>query len=242
MPKIKFISNRPWLSKNDHSTPEPVSKSLPEWSKSADRYAKMPNGDYWIGPDKGKIPTWKACPAIYDIFISGYVYKTPCDIEFFLDQNNEISAKVSDPRYADFIQFRTPMPQFEHPKGYYKKHFAWYPDWAVATPAGYSVLYAQPFQRFDLPFLTTSGIVDNDKVNLPGTFPFFIQEGWTGTLPAGTPYAQMIPFKREDWESEYELDHSMQSLMKKNMENSKKYRVPNGGVYLNEVWERRKYD
>jgi hypothetical protein len=241
MPKIKFISNRSWLSKESKSVPEPISNSLPGWYKDADRFYKGPGGTAYIGPDGGKIPTWKACPAIYDIFVTGYTYKTPCDIEFFLDENDKISAKVLDPKYADFIQFRDPMPQFEHPKGYYKKHFAWYPDWAVATPKGYSVLYAQPFGRYDLPFLTTSGVVDNDLVNLPGTFPFFIQEGWTGTIPAGTPYAQMLPFKREDWTSEYEFS-SAQVIMQKNMENSKRYRIPNGGVYLNEVWQRRKYE
>jgi len=241
MPKIKFITNRPWLSEKDPSAPEPVSKSLPDWYKNADRYAKMSNGQHLIGPDKGKIPTWKACPALYDIFVTGYTYKTPCDIEFYLNDNDEISVKVSDQKYHDFVHLRPPMQQFEHPKGYYKKHFAWWPDWAVAVPDGYSVLYSQPFGRYDLPFLTTSGIVDNDKVNLPGTFPFFIQEGWTGVLPAGTAYAQMIPFKREDWESEYEISTS-ETIMKKNFENVKKYRVPNGGVYLNEVWERRKYE
>lgn len=241
MPKIKFISNRPWLSKESASAPEPMSKSLPEWYKDADRFYKMPNGVAYVGPDGGKIPTWKACPAIYDIFITGYTYRTPCDIEFFLDNNNQISAKVSDPKYADFIQFRDPMPQFEHPKGHYKKHFAWYPDWAVATPKGYSVLYSQPFGRYDLPFLTTSGVVDNDTINLPGTFPFFVQEGWTGTIPAGTPYAQMLPFKREDWDSEYEF-HTGPVIMQKNIENSAKYRIPNGGVYLNKVWQKRKYE
>jgi hypothetical protein len=241
MPKIKFISNRGWLSREAPSAPEPISKSLPEWYKDADRFYKGPNGTTYVGPDGGKIPTWKACPAIYDIFITGYTYRTPCDIDFFIDERGQISAKVSDPKYTDFIQFRQPMPQYEHPRGYYKKHFAWYPDWAVETPKGYSVLYSQPFGRYDLPFMTTSGIVDNDKVNLPGTFPFFIEEGWTGTIPAGTPYAQMVPFKREDWESEYKFEPGPK-IMEKNIENSKKYRVPNGGVYLTEVWERRKYE
>jgi hypothetical protein len=30
--------------------------------------------------------------------------------------------------------------------------------------------------------------------------------------------------------------------MKKNMKNSEKYRVPDGGVYLKDVWEKRKYE
>lgn len=241
MPKIRFISNRGWLSKDSVSAPIPTSKVIPGWYLEADRYHKDANGNSVIGPDGGKISTWKSCPAIYDIFITGYVYKTPCDIEFFIDEKGEISAKVLDPKYPDFIQFRDPMPQFEHPHGYYKKHFAWYPDWAVATPEGYSVLYSQPFGRHDLPFMTTSGIVDNDSINLPGTFPFFVREGWTGVVPAGTPYSQMVPFKREDWDSEYVKEPGL-SILKKNMENSKKYRVPNGGVYLKNVWKKRKYE
>jgi hypothetical protein len=62
-----------------------------------------------------------------------------------------------------------------------------------------------------------------------------------GILPAGTPYAQMMPFKREDWGSEY-VEESGMSIVNKNAKNSQKYRVPNGGVYLKDVWEKRKYE
>lgn len=241
MPTIKFVSNKGWLSENDFSAPRPTSKSLPDWYISADRFYKSPNGESYIGPDGGKVPTWKACPAIYDILTTGYVYKTPCDIEFFLDKDNNISAKVLDAKYSDFIQARSKMPQFDGPRGYHESHFAWFPDWAVEVPEGYSVLYSQPYDRYDLPFLTTSGIVDNDKVNLPGTMPFFFVKDWTGVIPAGTPYMQMMPFKREDWSSEYVKESGL-SLVKKNMANSEKYRVPNGGVYLKDVWEKRKYE
>ena len=238
---IDFISNRPWLTKDSKSKPVPISKSMPQWYKEADRFAKMPNGEYWIGPDKGKIPTWKACPAILDILTTGYSLVTPCDIEFFLDDAGQIDVKIEDPMYKDFATRRTPMPQFRHPEGYYNYHFAWMPDWAVKVPEGYSVLYVSPFNRYDLPIMTVSGIIDNDKVNLPGSFPFFVQEGWTGVLPAGTPYAQLLPFLREDWKSEITIPTSSQ-MMNHNIENSKKYRVPDGGVYQKEVWTKRLYE
>jgi hypothetical protein len=241
MPKIKFVANRAWSSEEDPSAPKPTSKSLPDWYTSADRFYKGPDGKSYIGPDGGKIPTWKACPAMYDILTTGYVYRTPCDIEFFIDNDNKISAKVLDRKYLDFVQDREKMPQFDGPIGYHEKHFAWFPDWAVEVPEGYSILYSQPYDRYDLPFLTTSGIIDNDKIKLPGSMPFFFAKGWTGTLPAGTPYAQMMPFKREDWTSEYVKEPGLY-IAKKNMENSKKYRVPNGGVYLKDVWEKRKYE
>jgi hypothetical protein len=239
--KIRFVANRNWLSKEDYSAPQPSSKSLPSWYVSADRFAKDSDGNHHVGPDGGKILTWKSCPAIYDVLTSGYVYRTPCDIEFFINDSGKISAKVLDFRYSDFIQVRPPMPQFDGPIAYHEDHFAWYPDWAVEVPEGYSVLYSQPYDRYDLPFLTTSGIVDNDKVKLPGTMPFFVSKGWVGILPAGTPYAQIMPFKRESWESEHVLQ-SAASIIVKNKENSAKYRVPNGGVYLKDVWEKRKYE
>jgi hypothetical protein len=238
---IDFISNRPWLTKDSKSKPVPISKSMPQWYKEADRFAKMPNGEYWVGPDKGKIPTWKACPAILDILTTGYSLVTPCDIEFFLDGAGQIDVKIEDPMYKDFATRRTPMPQFRHPEGYYNYHFAWMPDWAVKVPEGYSVLYVSPFNRYDLPIMTVSGIIDNDKVNLPGSFPFFVQKGWTGVLPAGTPYAQLLPFLREDWKSEITIPTSSQ-MMNHNIENSKKYRVPDGGVYQKEVWTKRLYE
>ena len=242
--KIKFVINRPWLNKESISAPKPVIKTIPEWYKNADRYAKHPvTNDYWKDPQNGgKIPTWKACPSVYDIMGSGYVYRTPCDIEFKENSHGNIEAKVLDEKNKDFLQIRPPMFGFKTPYGYYDNHFAWWADWAVEVPEGYSVLYTQPFNRFELPFLTTSGIIDNDKINLPGSMPFFVAKGFEGILPAGTPYAQILPFKRENWESEMDDSINYTQMVEKNMKNSEKYRVPDGGVYQKEVWERRKYE
>ncbi len=241
--KIKFISNRPWLTKKSHSCPEPIIKTIPDWFRKADRFAINPQDNKpWINPqDGGKVPTWKACPAIFDIMGTGYTLKTPCDIEFFLDANEKISVKVLDQMCQDFVSPRLPLPQFHHPEGYYEDHFAWWADWGIEVPSGYSILYSHPFNRFELPFLSTSGIVDNDKVNLLGTMPFFIRKGWIGVLPAGTPYMQMLPFKRDNWESEIHIENP-NKLYQKNLENSMKYRVKDGGIYKNEVWERRRYE
>lgn len=239
--KIKFIANRKWLKKDSDFKPVSILKTIPEWYRKADRFAKIPGTNkFFIGPDKGKIPTWKACPAVFDIMGTGYTYVTPCDLTFFIDKNNKIKVKIDDLGYKDFCTARDPMPEFVTPFGYRDEHFAWFPDWAVELPEGYSALYTQPFNRFELPFLTVSGIIDNDKVNLPGSMPFFISNIFEGTIPKGTPFAQIIPFKRESWESEYIIP-TFTEMIKTNQENSKKYRVPDGGIYKNEVWEPRKY-
>lgn len=251
---IKFKSYRPWLTKDSLSKPSVTQSTIPSWYKEADRFAKNPiTGDYYKAnqqqcpypkqgttDDFGKIPTWKACPAIMDSFITGYVLKTPCDITFFKNSSGSIDVKIEDERHNDFISKRPPMPQFEHPKGYYKEHFAWYPDWGIEVPDGYSCIYMTPMNRFDLPFINTTGIVDNDKVYISGTFPFFIIEGWEGTLPAGTPYMQVLPFKREDWYNEIEIQ-SHSEIYKKIEDNIKFYRAPDGGVYQNKIWSKREY-
>jgi hypothetical protein len=238
---IKFFSNRPWLTPASGSRPEPTVKTIPEWYRKADRFAVDPlTSEVWTGPDGGRVPTWKACPAIFDVMGTGYVLKTPCDLEFYLDEAGLISVRVDNPMYQDFCTKRPPMPQFKNPEGYHVQHFAWYPDWAVSVPEGYSVLYTQPLNRFELPFITTSGVIDNDKIELPGTMPFFLAKSFIGVLPAGTPYAQMLPFQREDWESEVEIV-PVDTLVQKNMENSAKYRVLDGGVYKDQVWTKRSY-
>jgi hypothetical protein len=240
--KIRFISNRPWLTDSEETKPSPIVKHMPDWFREADRFAKDPSTDeYYVGPDKGKIPTWKACPALFDVMSTGYTLSTPCNIDFFINGAGNIDAKVEDPKYQDFCTPRYPMPQFKHPAGFYEHHFAWAPQWAVGLPKGYSALYVSPLNRYDLPFMTVSGIIDNDNVNLPGSMPFFVRDGFVGRIEAGTPYMQIIPFLREDWKSSFEFP-DYNEMMNNNIENSKKYRIPDGGVYKNKIWSKRSYE
>jgi hypothetical protein len=248
-----FRSYKPNLNAESNSTPSPTQDVIPKWYKDADRFAKMPNGEYYKAPkevcpfpkegtvnDYGKIPTWKACPAIMDAFSTGYVLKTPCDLRFFKNSQGIIDVEILDIKYKDFCSKRPPMSQFEHPIGYYKNHFAWYPDWGLELPEGYSALFMTPMNRFDLPFLNTTGVVDTDSVHLLGTFPFFIIDGWEGTIPAGTPYMQILPFKRENWNHELDL-LSQNQIYDRMVNNMKFYRQPDGGIYKNKVWTRREY-
>lgn len=252
--KIIFRPSKPFVKKDYPFSPSTSQSVIPQWYKEADRFAVDPiTKQYYKAPkhvcpfpkegtkdDYGKIPTWKACPAIMDSFSTGYVLKTPTDVEFYKNSLGKISVKIADTNYHDFCMPRTPMPQFEHPKGYYRDHFSWQIDWGIELPEGYSCLYMTPMNRFDLPILNTTGIVDNDKVHLSGSLPFFIVEGWEGIIPAGTPYVQILPFKRENWEHEIEIlpAQKMQQML---VENMRKYRKPDGGIYIKEVWSRREY-
>ena len=249
-----FRPGRLSINKDPECAPNTSQSVIPKWYREADRFAKNPftkeyyNASKEVCPfpkegttdDYGKIPTWKACPALMDAFTTGYVLKTPCDLTFFKNAQGIIDVKVEDSKYKEFCTARPPMPQFEHPLGYYRHHFAWMADWGLELPEGYSALFMTPMNRFDLPFMNTTGVVDCDKVHLLGSFPFFIAEGWEGTIPEGTPYMQILPFKREDWEHKVEILEDSETYSKM-VENREFYRKPDGGVYKNQVWSKREY-
>ena len=87
------------------------------------------------------------------------------------------------------------------PKGYSNFVMKFASEWMITVPKGYSLLCMQPINKFNLPFQLITGFVDADTFPMSIQLPFFIQEGWEGVIEAGTPIAQYIPIKRENWKS-----------------------------------------
>ena len=63
----------------------------------------------------------------------------------------------------------------------------------IKLPKDYSLLFLSPINRFDLPFLSITGIVDCDMYTGTVHFPFFIKNSFTGIIEKGTPIVQIIP-------------------------------------------------
>jgi hypothetical protein len=78
--------------------------------------------------------------------------------------------------------------------------------WTIEAPPGYSILFTHPVNRTDLPFTTLTGLVDCDKFsNSPVNFPArWHDQDFSGVLPKGTPVAQCLPVKRENWVERFE--------------------------------------
>jgi hypothetical protein len=71
--------------------------------------------------------------------------------------------------------------------------------WSIKTEPGYSTLFVPPFHRESI-FTILPGVVDTDQYSAAVNFPFVLNDwGFEGMIPAGTPMAQVIPFKRESW-------------------------------------------
>ena len=175
--------------------PTPASISIPSWYKELESYIngkKKPSGDATTSA------TIKRCMPVFDAITGGYILYTPTDV--FVSQKDE-QPWFEWASYG-FIQWHPVEQAPNHPnrrslEGHYPKFIN---PWGIKTPKGYSDLFTQPFHR-EAPFTLLDGIVDTDDYDAPVNFPFVLNDlKFEGMIPAGTPMAQVIPFKRESWE------------------------------------------
>jgi len=125
-----------------------------------------------------------------------------------------------------------PYPLFHYPS-----IFKWHQDLVLKTPKNYSLLFTHPMNRLDLPFTTISGVVDTDDYYLPTHFPFWIKQGFTGIIEAGTPVCQIIPIPREKWSQTKETFIPGQAL-----KNSDNYFSKIAKTYKTHFWKKKQYD
>jgi hypothetical protein len=121
------------------------------------------------------------------------------------------------------------------PENYTKFDFVWQLSIGTKTPKGYSLLYTHPLNRLDLPFFTSSGIIDSDTFNDAGGYGFCLDKNFNGLIPKGTPVMQVIPIKRETWSHEVS-DEFLDPKLKRMDPRSKFF-----GFYKKHNWSRKDY-
>jgi hypothetical protein len=241
--KIIFNSNRDYNS--NENAPSPAKKNTPKWFLDASKYwTDENNKPMTFPPDYKKGPGFKSCPALHDVFSSGYMFTTPCDIA--VSKIGDVVYIQPEKDFKGFCDGRPHMGEFHYPDGYYKQSYHWYPNWGFTLPEGYSALVIHPINHFELPFLTTSGIIDSDRYGPPGLIPFFIKNTFQGIIKKGTPYAQIFPYKREEWTSEVNL-FTEEEMVARHEAHTKIYRHDEFGnekfgVYKQKTWVPKKYE
>jgi len=201
-PVIEFIAS----SKEDmhiFDPPIPAAKNIPDWYKKTN--ANMYNdGLPYLDDKTGNPPrTVKACMPVFDSMTAGYHIILPADI-FFEDNPGSDKPNISwsiDQIKAIDLHSKAQFEHFNQGSEYYQTAIKFNNPWAIKTPPGYSCLFIQPSMRDDLPFQVVPGIVDTDRFPSPVNFPVFFKKGFTGMIEMGTPIVQIIPFKREEWQS-----------------------------------------
>ena len=204
------------------------SKSLiPQWYKEASRNPvknnKLLNG-------------LKMCMPFLDSLTAGYMIVLPIDIVVEGPANNKTVRWRSD--FAPLnIRPNTGAATLPIPEGFSEQHFVWVTPLALNINSKYSFILSHPNNRFDLPFITLSGIVDGGFDLASGNLPFFIKNSFEGVIPQGTPIAQIIPFKRENWQAKKEIGLAQKSLLNKNKSES-----VFSGWYQKTFWQKKEYE
>jgi len=178
----------------DFFPPKPAVKEVPEWYKNTPEYAN--NLGRKIATDGGTPHTIKKCVPVFDAITAGYILYTQVDIQ--------VKQEDGLPYYNWSDQGAIAFHPIEQAPLHPVKNGAPYPKWnntySISTPPGYSVLFTAPMHRESI-FTILDGVVDTDTYKAPVNFPFVLNDiKWEGIIPAGTPMAQVIPFKRESWE------------------------------------------
>ena len=215
--KIVFRALNEYIEWSDVK-PEPVSVNVPEWYKKLEH--KLGNF------------TVKGCLPFMDTLTTGYILRTPQDYyvdmkpkenpendedkwEYKIQQGFSMAPPFLQSQWnylgigaeASFHPFKqlhgSPLKERNLSNNFFKFENPWF----IETPKGYSCLFLPVLNNNDDRFEILAGIVDTDmhshRVQFPSVFNGWkYKNGYQGTIKKGTPYAQVIPFRREKWKME----------------------------------------
>ena len=184
--------------------PIPAVQGIPEWFKA------MPQRAFSAVSQTEQF-TVKKCPPFIDAMTYGFLILLVTDVRiengmFTWDREVPGGSLMTSPHspidFHDNSQV-TGSPFFETDRVLLKFNGFW----TIELPVGYSLLITHPVNRPDLPFETLSGMVDADLyrdnfINFPARWR---AHDFNGVLPKGTPLAQCIPIKREEWTARFEI-------------------------------------
>jgi hypothetical protein len=209
--EIEFSAHEDYFAlKEDY--PEPAKFNIPEWYKKLDH--EIFNR------------TVKGCMPFLDSLTAGYILKMTQDlhIRHNVDNHNEKGEIIKDSfqTYAlhdcfthlmskwvnlnSGIEVHNPKQLEGSPLVEKNKNLPFYKilnPWKIKTPPGYSCLFVPPLNNSDDRFSIIPAIVDTDTFPNEMNFPIVINGDkypvLETTIKKGTPFVQVIPFKRDSW-------------------------------------------
>lgn len=175
--------------------PKPASHFFPKW------YKDMP---LQIDPNDPFTATMKRCVPVRDAMTMGYII--PLWAEVQIRTMVEDIQYMSNPAFGRSIITTHGTAQVQGCPAAERSEFGYMPlkfenPWIIKTPPGWSCMFISPIGHFEERFSLLTAVVDTDTYYNHVNMPFIWNQPGIHTLPKGEPIAQVIPFKREDWES-----------------------------------------
>jgi uncharacterized protein DUF6065 len=164
--------------------PYPASRHIPEWFKNMPAESEI--GD-----------TLKRCPPFLEAMTAGYIIPAPGDLLLSMTY----TGLTVEGKY-EFLSLHRPAEYRGSPlQGNIVAKF--HNPWIIVTPPEYVCLITAPINRFEIPFMPLTGIVETGtyykEVQLP--IVCLMRPGDRFMLPCGAPMIHVIPFRREEWTS-----------------------------------------
>ena len=177
--------------------------------------------------------TIKRCMPVFDAITSGYIITSPADVYVRIKDEEQCFEWPT----LNLISFHAIDQAPEHPNRKPHDYAKWMNPWAIKTPKGYSTLFIQPMHRESV-FTILPGIVDTDTYTAPVRLPMVINDpNFEGLIPQGTPIAQVIPFKRENWQMEI----GSEKELKEQNSIAQKLNIKFFDRYKSMFWNRKEY-
>lgn len=212
---------------------KPAKFFLPQWFKDMDDYitqdAFHEKGKLnYFGKSKETAIKWtggtvKRCPAIIDLLTEGYIIPMWSD---FLVQRDMETLEWDNKGVGQYgIEFhnRQQIKGWKLKKTDFPEGVKFINPWRIYTPKGYSVMFMQPTYQFENRFTVLPGIVETDSYHHIN-FPSIWHTTKDAVIDRGTPFIQVIPFKRDEFDLDVGqmTDKQIQNdLLEKNELNSK---------------------
>lgn len=241
---IKFSAAKEYVKNNKDLLPTPIKTNIPDWFKKLD--SKI-----------GKT-TIKGCMPFLDTLTTGYLLKTAVDYHIIhnVTINGEkktgfSSGKEDRNSMSETINLNYDGRENFHPTAQLagspliekNKNLPIHKilnPWTIKTPPGYSTLFLPPLNNADDRFSIIPGIVDTDTFTNEVNFPIIVNSDkypeLDSTIQLGTPYVQVIPFKREKWKMK--IIEEDKDKIKENLFFQKKYIINN---YKKIFWKKKSW-
>lgn len=179
--------------------PKPASHYKPKWLQRLHGIDGPPQYEGNVITNR----TASFCKPFTDTFETGYIQESWCDIHVGIGPDETLRySQSATPAIMTQRGNSDTSKQLQLPKHFYPMEFAWHQPYVAELPKGYSMMVTHPLNHWTLPFVTLTGIIDNDSFvyeSANNMLPFNFYSWFTGIIPAGTPLFQFIPIKRDKW-------------------------------------------
>jgi hypothetical protein len=246
--EIEFSAHEDYFAlKEDY--PTPIKLNIPEWYKNLDHTILN--------------KTIKGCMPFLDTLTAGYTLKMPQDfnVRHNVNNKNEKGEEFKDSFQTFSLHDYSQILNSKHinlnsgidthslkqvegsPFIEKNKNLPFYKilnPWKIKTPKGYSCLFVPPLNNSDDRFSIIPGIVDTDTFSNEINFPIIINGDkypvLETTIKKGTPYVQIIPFKRNSWKM------TVKPRNQKEIQNSRLfYGLKVLNIYKDKYWNKKSW-